>query len=163
MDLHIIPNTRLGWDNLLSGRLCPLFLDGHRQWLADEASHYAILKWGRGLIEKLIMITHRQWSFRNSHVHFKKVEDMTQEQHLQIFDKVEDLMAIDPLSLLPKHRHLLEGEFGKLGEDSSAARQTWIASVESALAAAKHVYAGLSTKERHRAFTRTVQKRGKKK
>ena len=50
-----------------------------------------------------------------------------------------------------------------MGEDSSAARQTWIASVESALAAAKHVYAGLPMKERHRAFTRTVQKNGKKK
>ena len=88
---------------------------------------------------------------------------MTQEQHLQIFDKVEDLMAVDPMSLLPKHRHVLEGEFGTLGEDSSAARQTWIASMESALSAAKHVYAGLPTKDRHRAFTRTVQKSGKKK
>ena len=70
-------------------------------------------------------------------------------------------MPVDPIELLlPKHRHLLEGEFGTLGENSSAARQNWIASMESALSAAKHVYSGLPTKERYRAFTRTVKRSG---
>ena len=99
------------------------------------------------------MITHRQWIFRNSHVHFKKLEGMTEAQHLKIFDKVEELMTVDPIELLPKHRHLLEGEFGTLGENSSAARQNWIASMESALSVAKHVYSGLPTKDRHTTFT----------
>ena len=81
---------KLRWDNLLSGRMCTLFLDSHRQWLAEEASHYAVLKWGCGLIDKLIMISHRQWIFRNSHVHFKKLEGMMEDQHLRIFDEVEE-------------------------------------------------------------------------
>ena len=151
---------KLGWDNLLSGWMCTLFLDNHRQWLAGDALHYAILKWGRGLIEKLILITHRQWVFRNSHVHFKKLEGMTEVQHLKLFDDVEELMTVDPLEHLPKHWHLLEGEFGTLGENSSAARQNWIASMESAVSAAKHVYSGLPTKDRYKAFTRKVIRGG---
>ena len=64
------------------------------------------------------MITHRQWMFRNSLVHFKKLEGMTEDQHLKIFDEVEELMTVDPMELLPKHQHLLEGDFGALGKDS---------------------------------------------
>ena len=64
------------------------------------------------------------------------------------------------MELLPKHCHLLEGEFKALGGHSSAARQNWIASMESALSAAKHVYSGQPTKDWHRAFTQTVDRSG---
>ena len=36
-------HDNLGWDNLLTRRMCTLFLDSHRQWLAEDASHYAVL------------------------------------------------------------------------------------------------------------------------
>ena len=89
----------------------------------DEVSPYQVQvqAWGtRGLMEKLIQITHSQWIFRNSHVHFKKLEGMTKEQHLETFCRVEELMWEDPMSLLPRRRHLLEENLGELGECSTA-------------------------------------------
>ena len=79
-------------------------------------------KWGRLFITKLLNITHKQWIFRNSHIHYKKLDGMTEAQHLASFSKVRDLMYTDPRDLLPKHRYLLEEDFPQLGEGSSLMR-----------------------------------------
>ena len=51
-------------------------------------------------------------------------------------------MWTDPSDLLAKHQHLLEEDFVKLGKETAGTRQHWIASMESALAAADHVRSG---------------------
>ena len=103
-------------------------------------------------MEKLIRITHSQWIFRNSHVHYKKLEGMTKEQHLETFRRVEELMWEDPMSLLPRHRHLLEENLGELGECSTATRMYWILQVEAAQATAATVLAGNPVRDRYKAF-----------
>ena len=47
--------------------------------------------------------------------------------------KVSTLMGTDPTELLPRHRHLLDWDFGNLGEGQTVDRQYWIASMESAI------------------------------
>ena len=46
---------------------------------------------------------------------------MTKEQHLETFRRVEELMWEDPMSLLQRHRHLLEENLGELGGECSTA------------------------------------------
>ena len=100
-DALVTTHDHLGWDNFLEGRICTLFLETYRRDLDDDVSPYKVEAWGRGFIERLIRITHSQWIFRNSHVHYKKLEGMTEAQHLEIFRRVEELMWEDPMSLLP--------------------------------------------------------------
>ena len=47
------------------------------------------------------------------------------------------------MDLLPKHRHLLQKDIGELGGSIAGRQVNWVALVESALAAADHVNAGL--------------------
>ena len=145
-------HDKLGWDNFLEGRICTLFLEAYRCDLEDDVSPYQVDSWGRGFIERLIRITHAQWIFRNSHVHYKKLEGMTEAQHMDIFRRVEELMWTDPMELLPAHRHLLEEDLQGLGECSSATRLYWVLSVEAAQKTAEHVLAGKATKDRYRMF-----------
>ena len=49
-------------------------------------------------------------------MHYKKLESMTEAQHLDIFRRVEELIWEDPMSLLPAYQHLLEEDLGRLGE-----------------------------------------------
>jgi len=145
-------HDRLGWDNFVEGRICTAYLDAFQEYADDGTSPYSIDNWGRGLVERLIQLSHAQWIFRNSHVHFKKLEGMTRAQHEDIFQKVKDLMWTDPMSLLPKHRHLLEEDFEALGEGSSMDRSHWAANVEAALLAADHAFTGGEMKNRSSAF-----------
>ena len=61
-------------------------------------------------------MTHKQWLFRNMHVHYKKMDRLTETQHEEISKEIKELIMVDPGSLLDKHRYLLEWDFGALGE-----------------------------------------------
>ena len=46
------------------------------------------------------------------------MDGLTETQHGAIFKEVKELMMVDPGSLLDKHCHLLEQDFGALNEGS---------------------------------------------
>ena len=136
---------RLRWDSFLEGRISTVWLDVMKPQLMDGNTYLSPQRWGRQLIEQLLQITHKQWIFRNSRLYYKKLDGLTALEHHKIFEKMEELMHTDPDELLPRHRHLLEENFGALGEGSSIDRQYWIASMESALSAASCVQKGRVT------------------
>jgi hypothetical protein len=51
-------------------------------------------------------------------------------------DEVAQLILVEPRSLLPQHRHLLETDFEKLGSGDTLERQYWLANMTSAIQAA---------------------------
>jgi hypothetical protein len=53
-----------------------------------------------------------------------------------IFDKVNGYALLDPVSLLPRHRCLLEADFAALGNRPTSHRLLWFANMDSAFAAA---------------------------
>ena len=98
----------LGWDNFLEGsRAGSVFyswgcIDGIWR-MTDDVSP---IKLGGGVdlsSDSFAFYTLPVDFFRNSHVHYKKLEDMAEAQHLEIFRRVEELMWEDPMSLLPAH------------------------------------------------------------
>ena len=140
----------LGWDNFLEGRISKGYLDAHRLTGRGDPSYYDVINWGKGLVERLVRITHKQWLFRNCHVHFKKLEGLSPAQHDDIFERVVSLMDTDPSDLLPCHQHLLEIDFEQMGFGSSTDRGYWVKAMESALSAADVVAEGRKTVDIHR-------------
>ena len=134
----------LCWDSFVEGRLSPLWLDIMKPVLLRNKSrlHMSPRKWGQQFIEHLLSITHKQSIFRNSHIHFKGQDGLTQPQLDKIFTQVEELMRSDPEQLLPRHQHLMEVDFEALGAGKAVDRQFWIVSMESALSAARQVRRG---------------------
>ena len=90
----------------------------------------------------LLTVTHKQWLYRNIHVHHKKTDGLTISQHETLFAKVTELQNTNPSELLETHRHLLEENFEELGEGPAGGRQVWIALMESAKTTKKHVVGG---------------------
>ena len=129
-------HDRLGWRNFLEGRIC-------QEWLILQADHYrqynirrGAAKWARGLMLRLLQITHRQWTYRNSTVHIKVNDDLTEAQQLALMSRCEELLWTDPDSLLREDRVLLDADFQSLGSGSAYDRQLWAAEMVSSLAAA---------------------------
>ena len=133
----------LRWDSFIEGRLSPLWLEVMRVPLREHKTylHMTPERWGSTFIEHLLSLTHKQWIFRNSKVHFKK-DGHTEAEHKKIFDRVEELMHVDPDLLLPRHKHLLEIDFEALGEGQARGRKYWIAKMDSAVAASVKVQEG---------------------
>ena len=156
---------RLGWDNFVEGRISTLWLDTISPFL-KQASRKSIQQWGKSFIDSLLSLTHKQWIFRNSKVHYK-TDGLTTTQHDALEMRIKDLMTTRPSALLVKDRYLLTEDFHQLGEGPAAIRQVWAASMESALGAASknaqgalvpgsHPYLRSLLHKPHR-FTRTVR------
>ena len=133
---------KLRWDCFLEGRIASQWIEVVTPQLKSSNLYLTPTKWGQQFIEQLLSITHKQWIFRNSKVHLRKLDGLTEDEHKDIFQRMEDLMFTNPDDLLPAHKHLLEEDFEGLGEGSAITRQYWIADMESAISAAERVHQG---------------------
>ena len=90
----------------------------------------------------------------------QKIEGMTEEQHLEIYAKVKELMWMDSMVIVSKHQNLLDDGIGQLGDCLSTSRSYWIALVvESALSTAEHAYSGKQSWDHFQTFKVPKQKR----
>ena len=119
-----------------------MFLEYMKPILLDSGLYLSPERWGRGFIEQLLQLTHKQWLYRNSRKHFKRRDGLTEAEHLKTIRDMHHLMHVDPEELLPRHQHLMEADFGELGKGSSIPRLHWIASMKSAQSAADCVKRG---------------------
>jgi hypothetical protein len=128
-------HDRLGWRSFLEGRISTILVQEMHFHLAHTPSLLSATDWAKQLVNHLVRITHRQWTYRNSVVHFT-IEGRTPKQHREIIAELEQLMSVDPKTLLPKYRHLFEDEdFVALGRGSSNHKLYWISAAKSAIAA----------------------------
>ena len=128
---------KLGWDNLLEGRIPSSLVRLQHTYLLRNNSYWKIRTWSSHLIQHLLNVTHRQWLYRNAKIHIRKLENLTANEHNTVIELVKDMMLVDPTDLLPRHRILLEQDFMALGEGSTIDRKVWLAKMNSALLAAK--------------------------
>lgn len=143
-DLELVAHItdRLGWDSFVEGRLGKVWIELMRPVLIASPLRMTVVTWGRTFIEKLLSLTHKQWILRNSKKHYRRPDGLTETEHAEIFDRIDELLHTTAADLLPRHRHLLNVDFLSLGEGPVADRQQWIASMQSALSAAQHVRSG---------------------
>jgi hypothetical protein len=106
-------HDRLGWDNFVEGRICKIWLQAHNDDIEEKNLKTTPDFWARGLMRWLLQLTHRQWLQRNMVVHYK-VEDLTQVQYESVMSRIEDMIYMDTMDLLPEYISLLEVDFDKL-------------------------------------------------
>eukprot|EP00956_Cyclotella_meneghiniana_P024034 scaffold47931_cov126-Cyclotella_meneghiniana.AAC.2 len=129
----------IGFDNLLVGRLPKLLITTMKPKLALlNQRKLTIDRWAKDLSCHLLLFTHRQWTYRNSTVHYKPSEGKTVAEHTMVLDEqVRSLLQLSPLLLPPQHSHLLTTEDRTtLLQGTTSSKQFWIADIQSALAEA---------------------------
>ncbi len=132
---------RLGWDCFVEGCISVLLLECIHPLFVQWTPQKSLEKWGAQFLKTLLNLTHKQWIFWNADVHYK-IDGLTQEQHMEIFSRIQNLMEITLLDLLPCNCHLLKNNFHDLGNVEMIQQQIWIALMESALKAASPATAG---------------------
>lgn len=130
---YAMDHDTLGWDNFLEGRVATSLIRLQTGFLHRAGSRMQIRTWAKKFVQLLLNITHRQWLYRNARIHLRAVEGKTEQEHLQVIRAVRNMMLVDPATLLPEHRKLLELDFLRLGEGSTVDRQYWLAQMQTAV------------------------------
>ncbi len=130
--LTSIDVDNLGWDCFMEGQIPhslnlsikPMFL-----WYNPCGS---VDIWGSNFIKSLVGLTHKQWLYRNSDVHYV-TNNLTALQHRELVAKISQLMRTKCMALLARHQHYMKIDFAELGCGPTIARQVWVANMEMAI------------------------------
>jgi hypothetical protein len=98
--------------------------------------------WAQGLMQRLLQMTHTQWSYRNATVHLEVKEGQTAAAHETILETMDGFLHTDPEQLLEEDSHLLFSDFAALASGPTKDKLEWISEIDSALSAASHVACG---------------------
>ncbi len=134
-----IIHDKLGWDNFLEGQIAVMWVKNTVDNIRDRKLKQGSGKWARGLMSKLLQITHQQWMYRNATVHLKIKDGCMVVQHQRALDKIEMCLDTDPEELLQEHSHLLFTNFKNLAAGPIKDKRQWVAEFEAARSAAHHV------------------------
>ena len=99
-------------------------------------------KWARGLMTRLLQMTHQQWLYRNATVHLKIRDGCTVVQHKNLLKEMVQCINTDPEDLLREHKHLLFTNFRKLANGPAQEKRQWVAEYHAAKSLARHVGKG---------------------
>ena len=59
----------IGWRRFMEGMVSEKILEIQKLAVVEERSRLTLLKWGSGLVIKLLEVTHGLWLYRNVQVH----------------------------------------------------------------------------------------------
>ena len=77
-------------------------------WLLFELTRLTINAWTRGLIEKLLALTHSQWIFRNTTNHHHTNGTMKLDLNQDIMKEIKRQLEMGLCNIPPKSKFLLE-------------------------------------------------------
>ena len=75
-------------------------------------------------------------------IHFRSTDGLTILKHHEILNQMESYSLVDPETLLPRHRTLLDADFESLGSGPMSHRLLWLANISSAMSAAHLAQSG---------------------
>ena len=132
LEVAAISQDRIGWRNMMEGRVSKEFYAIQRLHLSNSNLRINGEDWMKGLITRLIHISHSQWLFRNFTLHdtqcgYKRLKDKEAAQ-LQI----AELSQTDP-ERIPEHsRFLLEIDTEILKTSDYETQVYWVTAMEAA-------------------------------
>ncbi len=125
-------SNRLRWDSFVEGRSLSEWVSYLATLLKSAGSQMHQATWGKSFISKLFNITHKQWIFWNSQLHYCGKEGITLQQHREIMQCITTNMLTKPDELLPCHWYLILTNPMLLAGGSTASRQLRLSSMNTA-------------------------------
>jgi hypothetical protein len=100
----------LGWDYFVEGQIPQSLIIAIKSMYIRYNPRNLVDIWGSRLIKSLISLTHKQWLFRNSDVHYIS-KGLTAHQHDELTARICELMKTKHKIILPRHRHFIQIDF----------------------------------------------------
>ena len=119
----------IGWDNFLEGRVSLHFRRHQKDYYQTVGSRRTALSWAAGLVERLILITHSQWIYRNSVKHHRETDGLKREERAELREHIEEQFRLGPTGLPQEDHFLLEEDFETVWQRTGADKRTWLRAI----------------------------------
>ena len=127
-----IGQDRIGWRNMMEGRVTKNMYLIQRNHLAKQHSRINGDDWMHGLITRLLHISHSQWLFRNFTLHDKQCGYRRLKDRAEVLVRIDELRNTDPDRLPDHSRFLLEIDTERLIQGEFDTQVYWVYAMEAA-------------------------------
>ena len=100
--------------------------------LIESESRMSVETWAKGLVIKLLEITHGQWLYRNVVVHDKTTGDLASRRKEEIRDALEEQLVRGEEELAEEDRFLLEINLDDLDHSTGEEQTYWLLALQAA-------------------------------
>jgi hypothetical protein len=100
--------------------------------LIESESRMSVDTWAKGLVIKLLEITHGQWLYRNVVVHDKTTGDLVSRRKEEIRDALEEQLVLGEEELAEEDRFLLEINLDDLDHSTGEEQTYWLLALQAA-------------------------------
>ena len=131
----------IGYKNFMEGRVARQFYVVQSVYLEDAGGHLNGRDWIKGMITRVLQITHSQWLYRNITFHDKQGGTLRRQEMEAMKSEAEVLACTNPLSLPEESRFLLEmdGDRYVRGDCNFHDKSYWLSAMRAAVTAGRRM------------------------
>ena len=116
----------------MEGMISKEIIDIQEAYLACTQSTWTIEAWAKGLVVKLLEITHGQWLYRNVHVHDRVTGSRATARKEKLREEILDQIELGEDGLEEADRYLLDINLGDLDSTSGERQEIWLLAIQAA-------------------------------
>jgi len=122
----------IGWRCFMEGMISKEIIPIQSDYVEMGGSAMSVDEWARGLVVKLLEVTHGQWLYRNVHVHdtASGIAATARKEEIQRF--IEDQIELGEEGLDEKDHYLLEVNLEDLETTTGEEQHYWLLQIQAA-------------------------------
>jgi hypothetical protein len=122
----------IGWRRFMEGMISKEIIPIQSDYVEMGGSAMSVDEWARGLVVKLLEVTHGQWLYRNVHVHdtASGIAATARKEEIQRF--IEDQIELGEEGLDEKDHYLLEVNLEDLETTTGEEQHYWLLQIQAA-------------------------------
>lgn len=130
-----ISQDKIGWRRFMEGMISKKILNVHYSTsFESEDDMPSPTKWAKGLVVKLMEVTHGQWLYRNVHVHDAVSGSLANAKKEELKRAIKDELALGGEGLAEEDLYLLEINLDELDTSSGESQIYWLMAIRAARA-----------------------------
>ena len=123
---------RIGWRHFTEGKLAKNFWTIQRNYLLQEDTQLTVDSWLKGLVTKLLEMTHAQWIFRCISKHHRTKGSLVLKANEDLLKEIDRQLDMGVDCIAGKDKWMLEVDSVQLANFSLEEKQYWLYEVEAA-------------------------------
>jgi len=129
--LHVAADQdSIGWYNFMEGKVAKAMRLHQDEYYHRQESRRKANRWAAGLVEKIVKMTHSQWTTRNSIVHEKAADGLSKQQSASLKYLIELQFDMGLAGLGRQDHYLLSGGMAEIWARRGPEKMAWIKTIE---------------------------------
>ena len=126
----------IGWRRFMEGMICTHMRRIQSQYHYREGTRVNPKRWAKGLILKLLEVTHGQWLYRNVQIHDSVAGTQATLRKEEIQREIEEQMEMGTEGLLDDDLWMMEVNLGNMETTAGEQEEYWLVAIRAAREAA---------------------------